>query len=121
VRTADFGIPLLVAGQAQSDVTHNEAVRALQMLHAPVIEHTNDPPGSASNGDAYLAGDTPTGAWSEWANKKVHYYAGTWYALPDVDSDGVDIPMGARHFGWRVFNQYTGGWLLWDGSAWVAD
>lgn len=120
-RTDDYGIQLIVAGQAQPQVTFAETVRALQAMFAPAIDILNDPPVSPTNGDVYIAGDTPTGAWSEWANKVVHYYGGTWYAVPDVDDLGDDIAIGARQFGLRKFVQYYGTHFLWDGSAWVLD
>ena len=120
-RTDDYGIPLIVAGQAQPEVTFADAIRTLQALAVPAVEIRNDPPSTPTNGDTYIAGTTPTGAWSEWANKIVHYYGGTWYAVPDVDDEGADIPMGARHFGLRKFVQYYGAFFLWDGSAWVLD
>lgn len=118
-RTDDYGIPLVVAGQAQPEVTLAIAERMRQALVCPANEQRNDPPLLPTNGDIYVCGDNPTGAWSEWPNKIVTYYAGTWYAVPDVDDGGADIPIGLRHFGLKKFVQYIGAELLWDGSAWV--
>lgn len=40
---------------------------------------TNTPPGSPTNGDTYLLGAAPTGAWSGNANKLATYAFGRWW------------------------------------------
>ncbi len=62
--TTRFAVPLLVAGQGQKDVTHNEAVLALEALAHPVVEDAGrtTPPASAAVGEAYVVGAGASGA-----------------------------------------------------------
>ena len=66
------------------------------------------------------AGAAPTGAWNGKANKLAGFFGGAWRFLPDVDSDGTDIPIGARHEGLRVWVNDENTFYRWTGSAWVA-
>lgn len=122
MRTKDYGIPLIPAGgQAQSEIIHNEAIRMLQALIQPAIDMRDDPPEDPEEGDVYIAGAAATGEWEPWPNKPVFFGGDAWGAVPDVDDDGVDIPMGPRHYGLRKFVQYMGGFMIWDGAAWIPD
>lgn len=100
----DLGVPLLSSGQAQPDVTFNEAMILLQvMLYGVISLGTNTPPGSPTEGDSYVIGTAPTGAWAGKANKIAVYYGGSWRFVPGNNSSGSDIPMSARHEGLRVW------------------
>ena len=88
-------LPLLAAGQSQKEVTHNEALVAIdRMLHPMVVTRTlSVPPATPVSGDTYIVAATPGGAWTGHAGALATY-------------DG---------FGW-VFTNPVRGCL-----AWVAD
>jgi Protein of unknown function (DUF2793) len=66
--TPRFALPLLEAGQAQKEVTHNEALLALdRLLHVRVeTRGAGAPPTGVAPGVAYLV---PTGATGAWAGR----------------------------------------------------
>lgn len=115
--TPDFGIPLVASQQAAPEITHNEALLLLQVLLSGVIMQTNTPPSSPTEGDAYLAGTSPTGAWSGKANKVAVYTSGGWRFLPGNDSSGTPITMGARQVGMRVYRKDVLADYVWLGSG----
>jgi hypothetical protein len=78
--TPRFGLPYIVQGQAQKEVTHNTA---LVQLDALVGLHILDrdlaaPPPSPADGDAYLVAASPSGAWAGQAGKLACLLDGAW-------------------------------------------
>lgn len=94
-RTIRHGLPLLAAGQAQKEVTHNEALLALdrRLQIAVASRRIKEPPNEPMAGDAYIV---PPDAKGDWVDR----------------SDRIASFDGS---GW-VFDQPGSGWL-----AWVAD
>lgn len=112
--TPDFGLPQLAQSQANPDVTHNEAIQLLQaLLNGAIDRAVNAPPGSPSNGDVYILGAAPTGAWAGQANKVAVRVGDAWRFVPN----GVAI--GARHEGIRLWVRDEDAVYVWSGSAWV--
>lgn len=105
--TPDLGIPLVIGQQAQPEITHNEAIVLLQALLNGVIDRgINDPPDGSptpQEGDAYIVGTAPTGAWAGRSNCLTVYHGTSWLFLPGDDDDGDPIAMGARQEGLRVW------------------
>jgi hypothetical protein len=64
--TIRWALPLLASGQAQKEITHNEAIGAIdRLLHLAVLSRSmSAPPLQPASGDAYIVGASPTGAWS---------------------------------------------------------
>ena len=64
--TTRLGLPLLVAGQGQKDVTHNEALLALDMLLHPSVRSRSVliPPEAPDAGSCWLVPAGAEGAWS---------------------------------------------------------
>lgn len=55
----------LEEGQDAAHVTVNEAIAILAIAaRRKVIDKRSTPPGSPSNGNCYLVGSSPTGAWT---------------------------------------------------------
>ena len=78
--TPRFGLPFIAQGQAQKEVTHNDALIQLDALVDLFILDRNlaTPPGSPVDGDTYLVAASPTGAWAGQAGKLAHSVDGAW-------------------------------------------
>lgn len=64
--SARLGLPLLQAGQAQKEVTHNEALTLLDLAVQAAVEGVglDTPPAAPAPGACWIVGAAPTGAWS---------------------------------------------------------
>ena len=64
--TRRLDLPLLMAGQAQKEIAHNEALQILDSLVALVVQELpqNQPPGTPAVGSCWLIGDQPVGEWA---------------------------------------------------------
>ena len=62
--TARFALPVLKAGQAQKEVTHNEALARVDALLHPVVESMAlaVPPPAPEPGRGWLVAAAPSGA-----------------------------------------------------------
>ena len=78
------GLPLLFAGQAQKEFFVNEAHALVDaLLHAAIEGEADAPPSPATEGECWLVGVTPTGAWADHAGALASYQAGGWiFAAP---------------------------------------
>lgn len=105
--SARFALPLLVPGQAQKEMFHNEALTALDFLvHACVEEGpVDDPPPAPVAGRSWVVGPDPTGEFGGRENALATWTAGGWrFAAP---AEGM-----------LAWNRAAGLWLRWTGSAW---
>jgi len=105
--TARLGLPLLVAGQAQKEIAHNEALALADMLIQPVAESLgrNDPPSAPVEGQAWILGAAPTGAWSGRADAVAGWSEGGWRFC-------------AAREGLHAFVRDTGLWARFSGGSW---
>jgi len=64
--TTNLSISLVAQNQAQKEVTVNEALSIIDAVlnRGAVHNGTNTPPVSPAEGDLYIIGGSPTGAWS---------------------------------------------------------
>lgn len=85
--TSRLELPLLVAGQGQKDITHNEALVALDaLLHARVVSREiSVPPSAPAAGDCWLVAAGASGAWAGGDGRLACWTAGGWrlLALPE--------------------------------------
>ena len=80
-KTARLGLPLLEAGQAQKEITHNEALVLIDaLLHARVAGiSTSAAPADPAPGDCYLVGPDGQGAFAQAAENAVAIFSeGGW-------------------------------------------
>lgn len=98
--TARLGLPLLVAGQGQKDITHNEALFALDVLLHPSVRSRQviAPPGVADIGACWLVPAGAIGAWSGKTDAIACWTAGGWryFSLPDgsclrIEDEAVSV------------------------------
>lgn len=121
--TPVLGIPEIAMQQQQPEVTHNTAVLLLQATVYGAKAIQNTPPGSPAAGDVYIVGTSPTGAWAGRANAVAVYYGG-WKFLPDRNSAGAVIAMGAAQRGMRIWlnndglSPAGGSLVVWTGTSW---
>jgi hypothetical protein len=59
-------LPLLIAGQAQKDVTHNEALQGIDRLLHPSVKSRSldEPPVDPAAGESWIVGGQPIGSWA---------------------------------------------------------
>ncbi len=109
--SANLKLPLLATGQSQKEVTHNDALNALDALcQLSVIDRgLNTPPGSPVDGDVYIVGASPTGLWTGKADNVAAYYSGWIFRAPEE--------------GWLAYVRDENTLYRWSGSAWgtIAD
>jgi hypothetical protein len=104
--SAKLGLAYIVANQSQKEVTHNEALNDLDSLaQISVINMTtNAPPGSPAEGDSYIIGPSPSGAWSGHAGKIASWYSGWRIKTPKE--------------GFRAWIQNLDRELVFNGTSW---
>lgn len=81
--TARLALPFLQSGQAQKELTHNEALALLDIAVQPVVEAVSlaTPPANPVTGQCWVVGTTPTGAWTGHAQALAGWTAGGWRFL----------------------------------------
>lgn len=102
-----LGLPLIQPAQAQKHVTHNEALRVLDVLVQPVVASrgANVPPASPAEGERHIVGAAPTGAWAGQAQAVAQFEAGQWAFL-------------TPQAGWRVHVLAEDGEAIFSGGLW---
>jgi Protein of unknown function (DUF2793) len=78
--TDRLSLPLLVAGQAQKEVTHNEALTLIDFLAQPVVVAVApvSVPAAPTLGQSWIVGAAPTGAWAGKAAHIASWTSGGW-------------------------------------------
>jgi hypothetical protein len=102
-------LPLLHAGQAQKEMTHNEALLALDILLHAEIEAVgqNEPPAAPLAGQCWIVGSAPVGGWEGQADRIAAWSESGWRFLRSCEgmllwsrSDAQPIRRISGH--WRV-------------------
>ncbi|WP_342269473.1 DUF2793 domain-containing protein [Rickettsia endosymbiont of Orchestes rusci] len=78
-------LPLIHNGQAQKEITHNEALNMLDILVNSVIQEVNitSPPESPRPGQLYIVGLEPTGEFKNQSNKIAQRLDNSWrFVIP---------------------------------------
>lgn len=105
--TARHDLPLLVPGQAQKEMFHNESLVAIDALLHPAVEAvgTNTPPVDPAEGLMWIVGSSPSADWAGRANALAAWTGGGWR-------------FHAPAAGMRCTNRASGLQAAWDGAAW---
>lgn len=105
--TPRFGLPLLFAGQSQKEFYVNEAHTLTDaLLHCAIEGEAAAPPATPVNGQAWLVGSSPSGAWTGQAGKIAFHQSGNWiFAAPRDGMRILDRTTGQEkryHSGWQA-------------------
>lgn len=102
-----LNLPYLQASQAQKHVTHNEALRQLDLVVQLRVVTVNGetPPAVAADGEVHALGSNPTGAWAGQAGKLAAWLDNGWQFFDPVP-------------GWRAWDLSTSQLMAWNGTAW---
>jgi len=108
--TPNIGLPYLETGQSNKEIKHNEALVLLDAaVQARILDKDlTTPPGSPTDGAAYIVAATATGAWAGHETQIAVWFtaAGEWtYLVP--------------HSGWKVFVVDELVFYTFSGSAWA--
>lgn len=106
--TPILSLPLILPAQAQKHVTHNEALRLLDVLvQLAVTDRTRTtPPTAPVEGDRHIIAAPATGVWADRAGQIACYWGGAWLFL---------IPQE----GWTARIVAESLTVAWQGGAWV--
>ena len=105
-RTSKLNLQYIVANQSQKEVTINADLNVLDMLvQATAKGIANAPPETPAEGDMYIIGDAPTGAWEGKAKYLAGFFAGVWLIV-------------APRAGWRVWLE-EGRAMRYQGDRWT--
>lgn len=107
--TARLSLPYIAPQQAQKQVTHNEAMAALDQLVQPVVKSRTlaTPPGSPSEGDTYIVAPSATGAWTGKDNAFAAWLSGAWTFTTPAE-------------GWIAYVADTAELAVLQGGAWTS-
>lgn len=110
--TPRLALPLLVPGQAQKEMFHNEALAALDLVVQASVAAIgiNDPPATPALGACWIVGTAPTGAWAGQAGALAGWTAGGWRFV--AASEGMAVWDQASG---QVARRVGGAWL--DGAV----
>jgi hypothetical protein len=108
-RTPQLGLPLLAPGQGQKDVTHNEALLALDALAQLGVgsRQLGVAPSDPTEGGSWIVADGASGAWEGRDGQIATWTQGGWrFAAPMpgwlawVADEGLRVERGAAS--WRI-------------------
>jgi hypothetical protein len=105
--SARLSLPFLSSGQAQKEVTHNEALQRLDLLVQPVAlsASLSTPPLSPDEGACWIVAAAPDDGWSGHEGDIAQWTAGGWrFAQPSA--------------GWECHVLDRAGMMRFDGSQW---
>jgi hypothetical protein len=112
--TPRLALPLLAAGQAQKEVTHNEALIRADMLIQPVVQASgiNTPPTTPSPGQCWIIGESPNGVWSDQAACMACWTDAGWvFASPFAGMTALNLSNG------QMIQYKSGQWVSGEVNA----
>jgi len=106
--TDRLGLPLLAAGQAQKELTHNEALSLIDMAVALTVESAGIamPPASPQAGQCWIVASGGTGEWAGRDGAIAGWTVNGWRFLAPAN-------------GWRCWAVDRGHMLHFEGQGWI--
>lgn len=88
-----LSLPYIQPSQAQKHVTHNEALRILDLLVQMVVatRGANVPPTTPVEGERHIVGTAPTGAWAGQPAKIAWFETGLWQFVAPQPGWGAHV------------------------------
>jgi hypothetical protein len=110
--TPRYQLPLLAAGQAQKEITHNEALVALDALLGLAVQSRGlaVPPASLVTGAAWLVADSASGAWAAQDGQIAVWTGGGWRFHTPVLGQCLYVLDEARMLVRAGTGWHEGGW-----------
>ncbi|SEM74716.1 Protein of unknown function [Sphingomonas gellani] len=108
--TARFSMSMLQAGQAQKELTHNEALAVIDtVLHAKVVsDSVTNPPSDPEAGQCWIVPAIATGVWQTRGNMIASWTQGGWHYVAPVEGMLVWNQAVALHSRWHDGRWITG-------------
>lgn len=105
--TSRHRLPLPVPGQAQKEMFHNESLAIIDALLGAAVEAvgTQTPPAAPFEGQSWILGASPGGAWAGQDHALASWTTGGWR-------------FAAATLGMRATVRATGMEAAWDGTQW---
>lgn len=105
--TARLGLPLLQPGQAQKEMSHNEALAGLDLAVQAAAERigATEPPADPVLGQCWVVGDGASGAWADADGSIAGWTGGGWR-------------FAAARAGMTVWSAEDGVFAVYDGTQW---
>ncbi len=106
--TARLALPLLHPGQAQKEMSHNEALARLDLAvqACATAAGAETPPMDPAPGACWILGDDPEGEWAGQAHAVAGWTAGGWRFLAPAE-------------GMRLWVAEAGGFALYSDGEWA--
>lgn len=111
--TPHIGLPYIVQGQAQKEVTHNQALNVLDGVVQLSAKNrtTTTPPGSPVEGDRWIVGTGATGAWAGKDGQIALWTDASWKFIPPlagwvcfIEDEGLAVYAGGA---WQTVSVLT--------------
>ncbi len=109
-QTARYDLPLLQSGQAQKEVTHNEAIAQIDaLLHLAVESRTVGTPPAAAEAAAWIVAAAATGTWAGHSDQIAVFDDSGWSFVTPRDGC-VAFVRDEGIFVCRVAGAWVDGW-----------
>lgn len=107
--SAIFPLSVWQPGTLQPSTPFNDNALRVEILQRGAISILSTPPGSPADGDVYVLGSSPTGAWSTFAqNDVVLWRSGTWYRFAPFTGWLKQVGSDVRRFSGTAWEVLTG-------------
>ena len=105
--TPRLSLPFLSAGQAQKEVTHNEALQTLDCVVVGAVEEpsTTTPPTAPVLGACYIVDQSPTDSWTGMSHCVAGWTTGGWRFVQPIE-------------GMAFYIRSTSTWAVYRSGAW---
>lgn len=102
-----LSLPLILPAQAQKHVTHNEALRLLDVMVQLAVKNRvlSTPPASPVLGDRYIVPVAASGDWAGQAGRIALYESGAWQFFAPLK-------------GWQAWVEAEAAMVVFDGTVW---
>jgi len=103
----NLNLPYIIASQAQKHITHNEAIKALDVIVQLSVLNKNllTVPALPNDGDRHIVAPNATGSWVNKDNQIAAYQDGAWIFYP-------------AQIGWSAWVADLSQLHAWDGTDW---